>query len=98
MTAFRVTPTELMTLSQQVQGTAGQIESELGTLRSRVLPISGTWQGPAQDRFQLLYDEWSRSAQGLQQALAGISQLLSRAGQGYDETERSIAQSFTARS
>ena len=71
MTAFRVTPAELLALSQQVQGTAGSIESELGTLRGRVLPISGSWTGQAQDRFQALYDEWSRSAQGLQEALAG---------------------------
>ena len=34
MTAFRVTPAELMSLSQQVHGTAGSIESELGGLRS----------------------------------------------------------------
>jgi early secretory antigenic target protein ESAT-6 len=97
MTAFRVTPTELMGLSQQVHGTAGSIESELAGLRSRVLPISGTWTGQAQDRFQALYDEWNRSAQGLQQALAGISQLLSQAGQSYDEAERRIAGSFAGR-
>lgn len=94
MTAFRVTPAELMSLSTQVNGTAGSIESELGSLRSRVLPISGTWAGQAQDRFQALYDDWNRNAQGLQQALGGISQLLSQAGQGYDDAERRIAGSF----
>ena len=97
MTAFRVPPAELMGLSQQVHATAGSIESELAGLRSRVLPISGTWTGQAQDRFQALYDEWNRSAQGLQQALAGISQLLSQAGQSYDEAERRIAGSFAGR-
>ena len=95
MTAFRVTPAELLSLSQQVNGTAGSIESELGGLRSRVLPISGTWSGAAQDRFQALYEDWNRNANGLQQALAGISQLLSQAGQGYDETERKIAGMFS---
>ena len=94
MTAFRVTPAELMALSGQVNGTSGQIESELGSLRSRVLPISGTWGGQAQERFQQLYDDWNRNAQGLQQALAGISQLLSQAGQNYDDAERRIASSF----
>lgn len=97
MTAFRVTPAELVTLSQQVSATAGQIESELATLRSRVLPISGTWSGQAQERFQLLYEEWNRSAQGLQQALGGISQQLAGAGQSYDEAERRIAGSFAGR-
>jgi len=97
MTAFRVTPAELVSLSQQVQGSAGQIETELAGLRSRVLPISGTWSGQAQERFQVLYEEWNRSAQGLQQALAGISQLLAQAGYSYDEAERRIAGSFTGR-
>lgn len=97
MTAFRVTPGELLALAQQVSSGAGQIESELATLRSRVLPISATWSGQAQDRFQVLYDEWNRSAQSLQQALAGISQLLSQAGQSYDEAERRIAGSFAGR-
>lgn len=94
MTAFRVTPAELLELSHSVQSSSGQIEAELAGLRGRVLPISGTWSGPAQERFQVLYEEWNRSALGLQQALAGISQLLSQAGQGYDETERRIAGSF----
>lgn len=97
MTAFRVTPAELLSLSQQVQGSAGQIENELAGLRSRVLPISGTWSGQAQERFQVLYEEWNRSAQGLQRALSGISQLLAQAGQSYDEAERRIAGSFTGR-
>lgn len=97
MTAFRVTPAELLQLSQQVHGTSSQIEAELGGLRSRVLPISGTWSGQAQDRFQVLYEEWNRNAQGLQRALAGISQLLAQAGQSYDEAERRIAGSFTGR-
>lgn len=97
MTAFRVTPAELLQLSQQVHGTSGQIQAELGGLRSRVLPISGTWSGQAQDRFQVLYEEWNRNAQGLQRALAGISQLLAQAGQSYDEAERRIAGSFTGR-
>ncbi|MGZ4616652.1 MAG: WXG100 family type VII secretion target [Actinomycetes bacterium] len=97
MTAFRVTPAELIELSRQVQRTAGSIESELSGLRSRVSPIGASWSGQAQQRFQLLYDEWSRSAQGLQQALAGISQLLWQAGQSYDDAERRIAGSFAGR-
>ena len=97
MTAFRVTPAELAQLSHQVQSTSGHIESELAGLRGRVLPISATWSGQAQERFQVLYEEWNRNAQGLQQALAGISQLLAQAGQTYDEAERRIAGSFAGR-
>ncbi len=97
MTAFRVTPGELVELSRQVHGAAGSIDSELASLRSRVAPIGASWTGPAHERFQVLYDEWSRSAQSLQQALGGISQLLSSAGQNYEDAERRIAGSFSAR-
>lgn len=97
MTAFRVTPAELLGLSQQVQTAAGQIETELAGLRARVLPIGASWSGLAQDRFQALYDDWSRSAHGLQQALGGLSQLLAHAGQTYDEVERQVATSFGVR-
>ena len=45
----------------------------------------------------MLYDEWNRSAQGLQQALAGISQLLAHAGQSYADAESRIAGSFAGR-
>lgn len=97
MTAFSVTPAELVSLSQQVQGSAAQIEGELATLRSRILPIGSSWTGQAHAQFEALYDEWNRGAQALQQALAGISALLAHAGQGYDEAERRIASSFTGR-
>ena len=97
MTAFRVTPAELLELSRQVHGAAASIESELAGLRNRVAPIGASWTGQAHERFQTLYNEWSRSAQGLQQALAGISQLLSTAGQNYEDAERRIAGSFTGR-
>lgn len=95
MTAFRVTPAELLSLSQQAHGTAGRIESELATLRSRVVPIGASWDGAAQARFQALYDDWSRSAQGLQEALTGLGQLLAGAGHTYEEVERRVAGSFT---
>ena len=94
MTAFRVTPAELLELSRQVQGTAASIESDLGGLRGRIAPIGSSWGGQAHERFEVLYDEWNRNAQGLQQALDGISQLLSQAGQSYDEAERRVAGSF----
>jgi WXG100 family type VII secretion target len=97
MTAFRVTPAELLELSRQVHGTAGSIETELGALRGRVAPIGASWSGQAQERFQVLYEEWNRGAQGLQQALTGISQLLNQAGLSYDDAERRIAGSFAGR-
>lgn len=97
MTSFSVTPAELVALAQQVQGSAAQIDGQLAALRARVLPVGASWTGQAHTQFEALYEEWNRSAQGLQQALQGISALLAQAGRGYDEVERQIAGSFTGR-
>jgi WXG100 family type VII secretion target len=58
------------------------------------MPVGASWEGAAHARFDGLYAEWSRSAEVLQQALAGISQLLQQAGHAYDETEQRVAGSF----
>jgi uncharacterized protein YukE len=40
--------------------------------------------------------EWQKSAEGLREALGGISQLLGQASTSYAEAERQIAASFGA--
>jgi uncharacterized protein YukE len=45
-------------------------------------------------RFNGLWDEWQRSAQGLKHALDGISQLMSQAGTAYANAESQIANTF----
>ena len=95
MTAFRVTPAELLGLSQQVHGTAGSIESELarpaqpGAADQRHLdrrrPRTGsracTTSGTAARRASSR--PWPASAS-----------CSPRPAQSYDEAERRIAGSF----
>jgi WXG100 family type VII secretion target len=95
MSGIRVTPEQLTALSGQVARGSGEIGGQLRTLSATVAPLVGAdWAGQAQQRFTALWEEWQRSAAGLQVALDGISQLMGQAGSAYAEAESSIAGTF----
>lgn len=94
MSGIRVTPEQLAGLSSRVSSGSASIEGELRSLTTSLAPLGSDWAGVAQQRFQLLWSEWQKSAEGLHDALTGISQLLSLAGTSYAEAERQIASSF----
>lgn len=95
MSGIKVTPEQLHALSGQVGRGSAEIEAQLRGLSSTVAPlVGGDWAGQAQQRFTALWEEWQRSAQGLQHALAGIGQLMNQAGTAYASAEQQIAGSF----
>jgi WXG100 family type VII secretion target len=95
MSGIKVTPEQLNALSGQVSRGSGEIEAQLRALSNTIAPlVGGDWAGQASQRFNGLWDEWQRSAQGLKHALDGISQLMSQAGTAYANAESQIANSF----
>jgi len=94
---IRVTPEQLQSVSAQLNSGSANIESTLSQLASQVAPLGSDWAGVAQARFHELWAEWQRSANGLHEALTGISQLMAQASANYQDTEQSIASSFGAR-
>ena len=94
MAGYKVTPEQLRALSGRVRGGAGSIDGELRGLASSIAPLGGDWAGVAQARFQELWAEWQRSAEGLNQALTGISDLLQAAGVAYASAEDAVSRSF----
>ena len=91
---IRVTPEQLQAISSQLNAGASNIESTLSQLAAQVAPLQSEWQGVAQARFQELWAEWQRSSRGIQEALHGISQLMTQASANYADTEQAIASSF----
>lgn len=91
---IRVTPEQLQGVSGQLAGGAANIDGTLGQLAASVAPLGSDWAGVAQARFQELWAQWQRSAQQLNEALTGISQLMQQAGVNYESTEQAIASSF----
>jgi 6 kDa early secretory antigenic target len=91
---IRVTPEQLQSIAGQLNAGAANIESINSQLQSQVAPLGSDWAGVAQARFHELWAEWQRSSAGLQEALHGISQLMSQASANYADTEAAVAQSF----
>jgi WXG100 family type VII secretion target len=98
MAGIRVTPDQLASTASQVSAGAAGIASELSSLAGQIAPLAADWSGVAQTRFETLWAEWQRSAQGLNEALTGVAQLLGQAGQHYADAEAAIAASFNAMS
>jgi WXG100 family type VII secretion target len=94
VSGIRVTPEQLASLSSRVSSGSASIEGELRSLAGSLAPLGSDWAGVAQQRFQALWAEWQKSAEGLRDALGGISQLLGQASTSYAEAERQIAASF----
>ena len=91
---IRVTPEQLQAIAGQLNAGAANIESINSQLQGQVAPLGSDWAGVAQARFHELWAEWQRSSRGIQEALHGISQLMSQASANYADTEQAIASSF----
>jgi early secretory antigenic target protein ESAT-6 len=91
---IRVTPEQLQAIAGQLNAGAANIESINSQLQSQVAPLGSDWAGVAQARFHELWAEWQRSSRGIQEALHGISQLMSQASANYADTEQAIASTF----
>lgn len=95
MSALRVTPDQLQSMSGGVTRTSTDIRGLQQGLRSQLAPLFGSdWTGAAAAQFTALYDQFDVHARGLSDALDGIGQLLGRAGVAYADVEQQIAASF----
>lgn len=95
MTNIKVTPEQLQQLAGTVSSGSAEIASTLSTLHGQLAPLAGgDWAGAASTQFHALWQQWQQSARGLNEALAGISSLLSQAGSSYAQAEQQIASIF----
>jgi WXG100 family type VII secretion target len=60
----------------------------------RVRELAGSWQGQASGAFNGYYEQFNQNWSQCRQALEGVSQMLDRAAQAYDDAEAGIAQQF----
>lgn len=95
MSALRVTPDQLQSMSGGVARTSADIRGQQQSLKAQLSPLFGSdWTGAAAAQFATLYDQFDQHARGLSDALDGIGQLLGRAGSTYADAEQQIAASF----
>jgi WXG100 family type VII secretion target len=94
MGLLKVTSEELVSLSQSLKTGSDQVQAQLDAMMRQVEPVASTWEGAASSSFQELWAEWRSGAVQIQQALTGISTLLSNAATTYQSAETSIQRSM----
>jgi WXG100 family type VII secretion target len=91
MSMIKVTPEQLEEWSGQLARTAANIQSELSAARNLLQPAAEDWIGHGAQAFQEKWDEWERSASGINDALESISQMLGRAATTYSQSDTDAA-------
>jgi WXG100 family type VII secretion target len=95
MTYIKVTADELRNVASQLNSAAQSINEANTSAMGQVNGLIGAgWEGAASAQFETLFTTWKQGAVQVQESLAGISQLLSGAGQAYTQTEEQIRQSL----
>lgn len=96
MSYIKVTAEQLHDVAGQLNAAAQQISEVNGGALSRVNGLVGAgWEGAASNQFEALFASWKQGADQVQEALHGISQLLSGAGSTYSQAEDQIRQSMS---
>jgi WXG100 family type VII secretion target len=96
MTYIKVTAEDLHNVATQLNNAASTINDANTTAMGQVNGLVGAgWEGAASSQFEALFTSWKQGATQVQESLAGISQLLSGAGQAYQQTEEQIRQSMS---
>lgn len=92
MSSIKVTSEQLQSTSSSLANGEQEITTKLNQLHAQVQSlVDSDWQGAASSSFHELWDKWHQGAGQVQQALQGISQMLGKAGQTYQQTEDQLA-------
>ena len=92
MSEIKVTSEELLSTSSSLATGAQNVAEELARLRGLVESLIGAqWVGAASSSFNELWQKWGTGANQVQQALEGISQMLTAAANTYQQTEDQLA-------
>ncbi len=92
--AFTVDTERIHAASSDMTTIAGEIESSVGAMHSRLTSLEGAWTGTAATEFQAVVAEWAALQQRLRGDLAQIAELTARAGSTYQSTEDGVRGMF----
>jgi WXG100 family type VII secretion target len=87
-TPFKVTPEYVLGAATSCDSTAGQIQTQLATLKTYVVNLEALWGGIAADKFSALMTDYDIYAQMLHNALVDIASGLRGNYVNYKDTEQ----------
>ncbi|AMM21512.1 hypothetical protein AX769_16910 [Frondihabitans sp. PAMC 28766] len=94
MPQYKVSSESLATTASQLQSGSSDVQSTLSHLRSLVESLGGEWEGSGSGAFNELYTEFNTAGLKLNESLAGIADLLSKAASYYAESEANVTNAF----
>ena len=87
-----ITPSELRSSAANFTNKAEEIEGIWTYLQTEVNNLESTWDGAAQDRFFLMYNELQPSLKQIsEQVLPGIASALEAVAQTLEDTDAALA-------
>jgi len=84
---FGTSVEEMQAAAKHVLGVNDAVQADLATLRARLAPLAGAWQGVAATEFAKLMLRWDTDAKALNDALRGIGESLHGSGVSYQAQE-----------
>jgi early secretory antigenic target protein ESAT-6 len=90
----KVSPAEVLTLSEDIKTKSGQIEGHLGDLDRKVAALKANWDGEAKEAYERAQREWSVQITEMNALLARVSGKLVEISNDYGATDRRGAGRF----
>ena len=84
---YNVTPDYVQDAASSCTKTAGEIQTQLATLRSYVVSLEDSWKGIAANQFQTLMQEYDTYSAQLHNALTDIAAGLTSTATNYGDAE-----------
>lgn len=95
MSQFTTTVETMEQASRHVFTVNDAVQGDLSSLRGRLAPLAGSWQGDAFVTFNQLMERWDTNARSLNEALRGIGEAVQISGRSYDAQEQENASSMS---
>jgi WXG100 family type VII secretion target len=93
-TDYQVTPEEVSSAQASVTNSAGEIQSQLDSLRTYIYNLEAVWGGVAHDTFNVLMSEYDIYAKMLHDALVDIASGLGGTYVNYSASEEANLRSL----
>ncbi len=92
---FTVDTDRLATTSADITRIAGDIESSVAQMMSRIQSLEGTgWSGGAHAQFQTVVTQWRALQTQVRESLEAVGQLTGKASSSYQSTEDHVRSLF----
>ena len=91
---LRVEPLAMRGCAEALCGAADDLRSRLAALDDQVGDMLGGWHGASGSAYGSAWEMWHRGATEVELGLSMLSQLVARAGGGYQQNEAAAAQAM----